>query len=136
MPLKRDMSAFRPAISAVLAAIAITTMGATGFSARSAFPLAPLLGVLEWIERSPRRSLGFVWGGARHYGLAAPFPVMVIGVIACIAALAGDRESGRLIRARALLEQHSGCLGMQHSGGWGKPPFLASAFIFASHSAG
>jgi membrane protease YdiL (CAAX protease family) len=90
------MRALRPAISGVLAAIAITTtMDATGLSAFSALPLAPLLGVLEYIERLPRRSLGFVWGRARHYGLAVLFPVIVIGIIACVAALAGATDLSR-----------------------------------------
>jgi hypothetical protein len=106
------MRTLRPAISGVLAAIAITTtMDATGLSAFSALPLAPLLGVFEYIERLPRRSLGFVWGRARYYGLAALFPLVVIGIITCVAALAGHLDLSHANWSHVALNVGLGTLG-------------------------
>lgn len=74
----------------VLVAIAITTaMDASGLSAFSALPLFPLMGLFWYLERLSRPSVGFVWGRWGHYGLATLYPLVVLGVAALIARLAG-----------------------------------------------
>lgn len=74
----------------VLSAIAITTaMDANGLSMFSALPLLPLLGLFWFLERLPRRSVGFTLGGWRHYGLAALYPLVVLGLVSLVAAVAG-----------------------------------------------
>ena len=79
----------RPVLG-VLAAIVVTTaMDASGLSAFSALPLLPLLILFSYLERSSRRSLGFVWGKGRDYTAAVLYPVLVIGTITCAAALTG-----------------------------------------------
>jgi membrane protease YdiL (CAAX protease family) len=80
----------RRPILGVLAAIAITTtMDATGLSAFSALPLFPLLVLFWYLQRLPRAELGFKWGQWRHYGLAALYPVSVVGAITLVAAATG-----------------------------------------------
>lgn len=82
--------ALRWPILGVLAAIAVTTaMDATGLSNFSALPLFPLMGLFWYLERLSRRSMGFVWGRWRHYGLAALYPLLVLGLVALIARVAG-----------------------------------------------
>src|SRR4029077_2804861 len=79
----------RPILGA-LAAIAITTaMDAGGLSAWSALPLCPLLLLFGYLERLPRRNLGFVWARGRHYGLAVLYPLLVLGLLTLVAAAAG-----------------------------------------------
>jgi hypothetical protein len=74
----------------VLAAIAVTTaMDANGLSLYSALPLLPLMGVFWYGERLARPRVGFVWGRWRHYGLAALYPVVVLGAVGLVAAVAG-----------------------------------------------
>jgi CAAX protease family protein len=76
-------------ILGVLIAIAITTaMDANGLSAFSALPLFPLMGIFWYLERLSRRSAGFVWGRWQHYGVAALYPVLVLGAITLLAAAA------------------------------------------------
>lgn len=80
----------RWAILGVLAAIAITsTMDAVGLSAFSALPLAPLLGLFWYMQRLPRREVGFSWGRWRHYIAAALYPLLVAAVLMLVAAAAG-----------------------------------------------
>jgi uncharacterized protein len=77
-------------ILGVFAAIAITsTMDATGLSTFSALPLFPLLGLCWYLQRLSRGELGFKWGQWRHYGLAALYPVSVVGAITIVAAATG-----------------------------------------------
>jgi membrane protease YdiL (CAAX protease family) len=77
-------------ILGVLIAIAITaTMDANGLSAFSALPLFPLVALFWYLQRLPRRSMGFAWGQGRHYGLALLFPALVLGLIALVSAVAG-----------------------------------------------
>lgn len=83
-------SALRRPILGVLIAIAITTaMDATGLFMFSALPLLPLMGLFWYFERLSHRSMGFVWGRWSHYGLATLYPVVVLGVLALITAVAG-----------------------------------------------
>ena len=80
----------------VLAAIAITTaMDAAGLAAFSALPLFPLMGLFWYLERLSRRSMGFVPGRWRDYGLAALYPLVVLGAVALVAATAGATELAR-----------------------------------------
>jgi membrane protease YdiL (CAAX protease family) len=80
-------------IAGVLVAIAITsTMDATGTSAFSSLPLFPLLTLFWYLQRFTAREVGFSWGGLRalrYYGLAVLYPLLVMGAIAGVAALAG-----------------------------------------------
>lgn len=83
-------AALRRPILGVLAAIAITTtMDATGLSVFSALPLFPLMGILWYLDRFSRQSMGFVWGRSSHYGLAALYPVIVLGAVALVSTAAG-----------------------------------------------
>lgn len=83
-------SALRRPILGALAAIAVTTaMDAGGLSNFSALALLPLMGLFWWAERLPRRSLGFVLGRWRHYGLALLYPALVLGLTALLATAAG-----------------------------------------------
>jgi membrane protease YdiL (CAAX protease family) len=79
----------RPIVG-VLAAIGITTaMDASGLSVFSALPLLPLAGLLWAWQRFPRVEMGLAWGSARAYGLALLHPLVVIGAVTAVAALAG-----------------------------------------------
>jgi membrane protease YdiL (CAAX protease family) len=82
--------ALRRPILGVLAAIGITTtMDATGLTVFSALPLLPLMGILWYLDRFSRQSMGFVWGRSSHYGLAALYPVIVLGAVALVSTAAG-----------------------------------------------
>jgi membrane protease YdiL (CAAX protease family) len=86
-------TALRWPILGVLAAIAITsTMDATGLSVYSALPLAPLLGLCWYLQRLPRKEVGFIWGRWRHYLLAVLYPVVVATVIIFVATSAGAMD--------------------------------------------
>lgn len=75
----------------VLIAIAITsTMDATGLTVFSALPLFPLAALFWYLQRLPRKSMGFVWGRWGDYGLAAVFPLIVLSAAAGIAHVAGQ----------------------------------------------
>ena len=74
----------------VVAAIAITSaMDASGLSAFSALPLLPLFLLFAYLQRLPRRSLGFVPARPAHYGIAVLHPLLVLGAIAAVAELSG-----------------------------------------------
>lgn len=74
----------------VVAAIAITTtMDANGLLNFSALPLAALFGLFWYLQRIPRVEIGFVWARAGFFGLALLQPLLVIGLIALIAFVAG-----------------------------------------------
>jgi membrane protease YdiL (CAAX protease family) len=75
----------------VLAAIAITsTMDASGYAAASALPLFPLLLILWYIQRMSRSEIGLTRGQPWDYCLALLQPVLVMGLIAVAACLAGS----------------------------------------------
>jgi membrane protease YdiL (CAAX protease family) len=83
-------SALRWPVLGVLAAIAVTTaMDAGGLSNFSALPLLPLMALFWYLQRLPRRSVGFVWGRWSHYGLAALYPLVVLGLLVIITVMAG-----------------------------------------------
>jgi uncharacterized protein len=74
----------------VLLAVAVTTaMDASGLSVFSALPLLPLMGLFWWLQRLPRRSVGFTWGRWSDYVRAALYPLAVLGGAALIARAAG-----------------------------------------------
>ncbi len=80
-------------ILGVLLAVAITSaMDATGLAAFSALPLMPLTLLLWWIERIPRRKMGFAWGTLRGYGVAVFYPIAVMGILFLICAATGDLD--------------------------------------------
>ena len=78
----------RPILGVLIAIVITTTMDATGLSALSALPMFPLMGIFWYLERLSRRSMGFVWGRWRHYGMATLYPVLVLGTITFISAAA------------------------------------------------
>jgi len=78
-------------------------MDASGLSNFSALPLFPLLGLFWFLERLPRRSMGFVWGPWRHYGLAVLYPIAVLGVLALVSAAAGAIDLAQTNWAKARL---------------------------------
>ncbi|HEY8022054.1 MAG TPA: CPBP family intramembrane glutamic endopeptidase [Thermoanaerobaculia bacterium] len=84
------MPSLRRSLLGVLVAVAVTTaMDATGLSVFSALPPFPLLILFGYLGRLSRPAMGFAWGRWRHYGLAALYPLAVLGVVALVAVLAG-----------------------------------------------
>lgn len=79
----------RPPVLGTLAAIAVTaTMDATGYAPFSALPLLPLGALFWYLQRLPRREVGFTWGRLSDYAQPILHPVLVIGA-AALAAYAG-----------------------------------------------
>lgn len=78
-----------PVIGVVCAITVTTSMDATGLSTFSALALLPLLFLFWWLSHLSRTEVGFKAGHARDYGIAAFFPVAVMGAIALIAWLTG-----------------------------------------------
>jgi membrane protease YdiL (CAAX protease family) len=75
----------------VLIAVAITaTMDASGLTLYSALPLLPLLAFYWYLQRLSRRQVGFVFGNWGDYGLAALYPLVVVGAAVIVAVLAGQ----------------------------------------------
>jgi membrane protease YdiL (CAAX protease family) len=98
MPFDRRRTAL-----GVLLAIGITTaMDSSGLSAFSALPLFPLMVLFWYMERLPRRSMGFVWGQGRHYLLAVLHPLGILGALAIITASAGVVDTSHAAWASAL----------------------------------
>ena len=80
----------RPAFG-VLIAIAIITAVASGLPSEfGALSLIPLIGLFWYMERLSRAEMGFVWGRARHYGLALLFPALVLSLVGLAAWIAGE----------------------------------------------
>ena len=74
----------------IFAAIATNTIANLGvLPASGALLLFPLLLIFWYIERFSRREIGFVLGRAHHYGLGLLHPVLVLGLIALAAWIAG-----------------------------------------------
>ncbi len=86
-----DMAAsLRLPVVGVFLAIAITTaMDASGLMAFSALPLFPLMVLFWYAGRFSRTQMAFVWGQWQHYALATLHPLVVMGIIVLVAALAG-----------------------------------------------
>lgn len=80
----------------VLLAIGVTSsMDATGLSMYSALPLAPLLGVFWYLEKLPRKDVGFVWGKRNYYLVAVSYPVIVAFAIMVLVWLARAIDTSR-----------------------------------------
>jgi hypothetical protein len=69
----------------------------------SALPLLPLTAILWYLGRFSRQEMGFVAGRWRHYGLAALYPVVVLGAVALVAAAAGAVDLSHTNWRKALL---------------------------------
>lgn len=83
----------RRSILGVVTAIVVTTaMDAGGLSTFSALPLLPLTALLWYLDRVSRQAMGFVWGRSSHYGLAALYPVVVLGAAGLVSAGAGAAD--------------------------------------------
>ena len=84
-------------MAAAAAAVAIgvtTTLDATGLTVFSALPLLPIGRLFWFLQRHSRRDVGFAWGRAGDYALALLYPVVVLGAVTGIAALAGALHPG------------------------------------------
>jgi uncharacterized protein len=83
---------FIPILGVFLAVAITAAMDATGLANFSAFPLLPLMLLFWWIERIPRRNMGFVWGTFHGYGIAVLYPIAVMGILFLICAASGDLD--------------------------------------------
>jgi membrane protease YdiL (CAAX protease family) len=82
--------ALRGPIFGVVMAIAINAaMDAAGLSDLSFASLFPLMGVFWFIQRLPRKSMGFAPGHWRDYGLAIAHPTAIIGAVSAVCLVAG-----------------------------------------------
>lgn len=80
----------RPAITGIIIAITITTaMDVTGYSVFSALPLIPLTGLFWYLQRFSRQEIGLTWGDPTSYGWALAYPLVVLGLAAGSAYIAG-----------------------------------------------
>ena len=92
LQLTRVTPRLRPALPIVgilIAIAATTTMDATGFSAFSALALLPLTLLFWYLDGLSRSEMGFKWGRPADFALALFYPLVVIGMIAIVATLAG-----------------------------------------------
>ena len=86
------------------AAIVITTlMDANGLAAFSALPLMPLAALFWYLQKFSRAEMGLVRGSARGYGLAAAYPLVVLGLTALIAFAAGAADTSETDWNKTLL---------------------------------
>lgn len=93
----------RPLVGVLVAIAVTTTMDATGLSAFSALPLLPLMALFWYLERLPRQSVGFRWGRWSDYGLAALYPIVVIGLLVLISAALGAIDVSHIDGRRVAL---------------------------------
>jgi len=96
----------RPVLAVFLAIAITTTMDASGLSAFSALPLLPLLAVFWFLDRMPRREVGFVLGRPFDFALALLHPALVMGALAALALAAGAVHPAATPASRVVL----GCL--------------------------
>ena len=92
-----------PVVGIVLAIAGTTTMDATGLSAFSAFALLPLMFLFWYLEGLSRSEMGFKWGRPADYALALLYPLVVIGLIAIVATVAGAVDLSKTNWQKALL---------------------------------
>ncbi len=78
-------------------------MDTSGLSAFSALPLFPLMVCFWYLERHSRTGMGFVWGRWSHFGLAALYPLVVLGGVAVVSAAAGAIDVSQTDWAKAWL---------------------------------
>jgi membrane protease YdiL (CAAX protease family) len=82
-------SLFLPIVGVVIAIAGTTTLDATGLLAFSALTLLPLMLLFWYIEGLSPSEMGFKWGKPADFALALLYPLVVIGVIAIAASIAG-----------------------------------------------
>ncbi len=84
---------FAPAVVGTSVAIIITTaMDASGLATFSALPLLPLTALFWYLHKLSRAEMGLHWGSAHGYALAVAYPVVVLGLTACIAYVTGATD--------------------------------------------
>jgi CAAX protease family protein len=87
----------------VIAIAGTTTMDATGLSAFSALALLPLMLLFWYLEGLSRSEMGFKWGRPADYARALLYPLVVIGLIAIVATVAGAVDLSKTNWQKALL---------------------------------
>src|SRR4249920_36405 len=95
--------ALRGPIFGVVMAIAINAaMDAAGLSDLSFASLFPLMLVFWFIQRLPRKSMGFAFGHWRDYGLAIGHPAVIVAALSlvCLAAGAIDTQATDWLKVR------------------------------------
>jgi len=92
-----------PIVGVVVAIAATTTMDATGLFMFSAFALLPLMFLFWYLDHLRSASIGFKWGRWRDYFLAILYPIVAIGFVAFIAAMAGAMNFSTTNWTKALL---------------------------------
>ena len=92
-----------PIVGILIAIAGTTAMDATGFSDFSAFALLPLMLLFWYLEGLSRSEMGFKWGRPSDFALALLYPLVVIGVIAIVATLAGAVDLPKTNWQKALL---------------------------------
>ena len=92
-----------PIVGILIAIAGTTAMDATGFSDFSAFALLPLMLLFWYLEGLSRSEMGFKWGRPSDFALALLYPLVVIGMIAIVATLAGAVDLPKTNWQKALL---------------------------------
>ncbi len=92
-----------PIVGVAIAIAGTTTMDATGLFAFSAFALLPLMFLFWYLEGLSRSEMGFKWGRPADFALALLYPLMVIGLIAIVATVAGAVDLSKTNWQKALL---------------------------------
>lgn len=91
-----------PIIAIILAVAITTTMDFTGYFQFSALPLFGLTIIFWMINRLNKKEIGLTLGKPKDYGLALMYPLVVLGVTALIAYLAGDFSTSETDWSRSL----------------------------------
>jgi membrane protease YdiL (CAAX protease family) len=103
MDLAKTARLRAPSLGVLVAIAVTTTMDANGLSAFSALPLCPLMALFWYLERLPKRSVGFVWGRKRDYAVATLHPLCVLGAMAAISFTTGVIDFSHTNWRKALL---------------------------------
>ena len=86
-----------------LGIVITTAMDATGYSMFSALPLFPLAGLFWYLQRFSRQEIGLSWSNPKSYLAAIGYPVVVLGLIALIALMAGAIDTSEADWNKAFL---------------------------------
>ncbi len=93
-----------PAIVGTSVAIVITTaMDANDLAVFSALPLLPLTALFWYLQKFSRADMGLQLGSPKGYGLAAAYPVIVLGLAALVAFAGGATDLSNTDWHKALL---------------------------------
>ena len=84
-----------PILGVTIAIVINAAMNAAGLSSLSFASLFPLMLIFWFIQRLPRKSMGFALGGLQHYALALLHPLVIIGAIALICLAAGVVDTSK-----------------------------------------